>query len=715
MPDASPDATPHRFDAMGTRSERDTVERFARALDGLVASGAEPGSGGDLSLAHLIATASSIQRHDGVWMSHTGPQSAMPIGEQTKRRIWEDLMAQHASTLTSPATVTRRSAIDPVVGRIGAVMNPWVESADQRPARRRANSGVLRFVPDLQPLTTLALVIATVIAITAAFSGIAERGGPAVTPPASAEGLAGLSAQHEPTTPADVLEAVPTADPADEFQRPIPLDDADCPTELRSSEEIAAILRDPGPVTPRAYLPATTPEPAVAEEVARAGRTYIACAYAMYAMPVNTDRALQTPRFIYEQPTNAFFRAAGGAADLATPDERAELVRLMLGEDFRANRLLVTDLAVSREEYEAAGLGWPPNVSPASAGTPAVDLPNQYDVTFRPQTAIQLADGRIAVSATYLVDPTDIEAWFPDDSTDPVFVDMSIFARDATRGNHWALDERLNVCLDSDLCDELNADIDPAGEALFPSATPAAPASPASSPEADTSDGVTLTSTAGCAVAPRSAEEVAAFRTDSDLERNPARDYTVTGSVDPATVSGAIIAANVESQCEGTGGARDTSGLESPATSLSGATSRSAARSTRTAISVRSTRWTRSRGRRSTRTGRPTSRNGPRTRRPAMGTALGDELPLPPDLGDVERDVGRRHPDRRGAARGDGLHAAGAVRAGVVVRVDDRHAARHERDHQRLLRAGRTLAPAPHGPGRGGTASRPGLRHPMLL
>ncbi len=323
---------------------KDAVEHFAIALDAIVLGTPVPETD-DRPLALLTTTAGEIQRRGGTWQTVNGPQSATPIDAATKHRIWEDLMAQNGPV---PVPGIAQSHHQTVIGRLRAVMQPWVAIDDEKPEQvRPARTRRLHVVPDVQPLATLALIIAVLIGIGAGFSGIVDPGDPMVTPTASAEGVAGLTGQ---ASPADAQAAVPTADPADEFQRPISIGAGACTVEPRPVEDVAAILRNPGPVTPRAYLPATTPDPAVAEEVARFGRTYLACEY---AGPVNSDRALQTPRYIHEDPANAYFREAGGASDIATPDERKQLASLALGEDYRANLFLVRDLAISREELEA--------------------------------------------------------------------------------------------------------------------------------------------------------------------------------------------------------------------------------------------------------------------------------------------------------------------------------------------------------------------------
>lgn len=510
MPDATPEATPEATPPLdhtphsdlpppGRRSS-EPVERFAAALDAVVL-GAPTAETTDSTFGHLVATSERIQQRAGVWMTFDGPHSATTLGEDRKQRMWEDLMAHHAPT---PSPATAPTAHPAPLRRLGALMQPWITIDDERPARRRRGStGPLRFMPDPQPAITFAMVIAVLIAIGAAFSSLVDPGNPGVTPTASAEGIAGLAGQASPeatppavppTAPAAAPAAAPTADPGDEFQRPVPVGDDACPAEPRPIEEIAAFLRDPGPVTPRAYLPASTPDPAVAEEVARAGRTYLACAG---ATPLNTDRALQTPRFIYEDRANAFFREAGGATDKAAPEEREQLASLVLGEDPWASQTIVTELAISLAEYEAAGYydsvpilpmpgpGTPSITPPRPTSTPTIVLPAQVDQTFRPEQAVQLADGRIAIPPTYLVDPADVEAWrSASDDTYPAIVWFDIFARDDTRDGQWSLDERLNVCLGNGtglyegFCDDFYEDVDPTGDALFP-----ALATPSASPE----------------------------------------------------------------------------------------------------------------------------------------------------------------------------------------------------------------------------------------
>lgn len=484
-----PDTTPRDTDARHPHSDllppgsakesRDTAERFADALDALVldARAPEMHDAKERALGHLTTTAADIQRRHGTGVTANRAVSATPIGETRRRQIWEDLMARHVPD-TSPALASTAQAS--MIERLGALMQPWVATDDERPARGlRASTGPRRFVPDPQPVMTFALVIAVLIAVGAGFSAIVAPGGPGVTPTASAEGLAGLNGQTGRATPespagqATSSAAVPTADPTDEFQRPLPIDDSTCAIEPRPLDEIAAFLRDPGPVTPRAYLPATTPNRATAEDVARAGRTYIACAFGP-GTPVNTDRALQTPRFIYEQPANGYSRQSGGATDLATKEEREELARLVFGTDLQAGWILVSDLAISRSEYEAAGFGPPPSVPSQRTATPSMVPPEQVDSTFLPRQAVQLADGRIAVTETFLVNPADVDLWLSDDDTNPVFVTFYFFAPDATRDGRWGMDERLLVCLDSNFCEELYADLDPANDALFPiAATPA--------------------------------------------------------------------------------------------------------------------------------------------------------------------------------------------------------------------------------------------------
>lgn len=473
----------------------DPAERFAKALDAFVLGMPVPETDDatDSSLVRLTASARRIQGRHGSRMSASGPQSATPIGQARKQQIWEDLMAQYAHDL-GPATAPTAQAS--TVGRIAALMQPWVAIDDERPAKgRRASAGPLRFVPDLQPVTTFALVIAVLIAIGAAFSTIVDPGTPGVTPTASAEGLAGIMGQTGPATPgspatapAATIVIPPTADMLDQFHQPIPTGVRACTIEPRPSSQIAAFFQDPGPTTPRAYLPAIEPHPFVANVVAMAGRTYLACERAGV---VNTDRALQTGRFIFEDPTNGTFRAAGGATDLATREEQKQLVTLALGEDYRSNLFLVSDRAVSQEEYDAAvAANAPPSVPSDLAGTPEIVLPEQINATFLPPHAVQLADGRVAIPEIRLVNPADIDAWVAaGDDINPDIVTFYIFA-DPTGGNQWMLDEQLYVCPDSDLCADYYAQVDQydqASDALFPAPTtpPIDPPQPASTPTSE--------------------------------------------------------------------------------------------------------------------------------------------------------------------------------------------------------------------------------------
>lgn len=525
MPDTSrhPDHAQHPHPDLPPpgKESPDAVERFASALDALVMGtpGLETNDLNERSLAHLTATAGEIQRHDGAPGTARGFRPTVSIGEARKQRIWEDLMARYAPETIPETTRTWQPA---PIGRLRALMQPWVAIDDEPARQRKATSGPLRFVPDLQPVTTFALVVAVLIAIGVGFAGIVEPGGPTVTPTASARGLAGNTGPatpgSPPASPGAEVAAVPTADPDDEFQRPIPTGDGACEVEPRPLEEIAAFLRDPGPVTPRAYLPAATPDPAIAEEVALAGRRYVAC---------NVDRALETPRFIYADPANAYFREGGSGSDLATREEREWLAALVLGEDYQRSRVIVTDLAMSRPD--------------SMTDTPPTFTAKQSDMTFLPELMIQLADGRIAAPEIYLVHPDDVGLFPERNDTDPVFVTFFIFARDATRGDQWSLDERLLVCLGGDVCDELYANDELLHGPLFPNlATPSA--TPAATPADrlatdDTPPWNAPVMAEECTLTPRPAAEIDA---SVDDRSRPQRNYDASSPAPAGSADRAI-------------------------------------------------------------------------------------------------------------------------------------------------------------------------------
>ena len=439
-----PDPTIH----FPIKADRARVEQLAGALDALV-TGTSPPPIDDVPLAQLATAAERIQRIDGVVDTPAGPLPATRIDAARRNQIWEDLMKASSPRVTVASPNFARALPAPA-------LNPWVADMDPAPdwsgiggPRRRASStGVLRFVPDIQPAVTFLMVIALLVAIGAGFSSLAQPGGPSVTPTAAATGDGGIVAQTSP-------KATPGID--------APFMDPDastaCLVEPRPQEEVAAFLQDPGPVSERAYLPVTEAAPPIAVEIARAGRVYSACGEGGQAF----RRALETPRKIHEDPANMYYTTAGGSRNTVGIAERKALSEALLDLDPEAYAV-VSDAVWTYEEAKAAF---------------DTGKPEQIRQTMLPSQMVQLADGRIGGPIHWLIRPDGADLPpkldLPPDQ-DWSTVQFLIFAPDASRNGRWAVDEQLWLCAGD--CDSLWAEL--AEVSGPPEATPVA--SPAALP-----------------------------------------------------------------------------------------------------------------------------------------------------------------------------------------------------------------------------------------
>lgn len=461
-----PDTTPRDTDARHPHSDlpppgsgkesRDTAERFADALDALVLGARAPDvhDASDRSLGHLTTTAADIQRRHGTGVTANRAVSATPIGETRRRQIWEDLMARHARATSPVMTPTAQAS---TIGRLGALMQPWVAIDDERPARdRRASTGLLRFVPDPQPVTTLALVIAVLIAVGAGFSAIVAPGGPGVTPTASAEGLAGLNGQTGPATPGSP-EAGPAAAPTAESS-PVT---KSCPVAPLTDAEIATI-RDEGSRLPeRAYVPVTTASPERVSSLNDAIRVSRACGEAT-STNANIAYALITDRWLIENPL--------GPSDRQTV-YRSRGLSDQYGEALVGAEPTQAQLDAMLDQYNAVDMGLTNDLGILGA------------IEGAPQVFRKLPDGRVIsypaelwLRRSGMLPPLETA---PDRET---FVATTwAFQRD-----RWLLDEQLVICLGD--CDrfwtQADAELDRRSPATSgtPSALPAA--SPTASPVA---------------------------------------------------------------------------------------------------------------------------------------------------------------------------------------------------------------------------------------
>ena len=110
------------------------------------------------------------------------PAETVTLDRAGKSRIWSELMATHGG---SPASGTPK----PIPG--GAASTLTIPASTPTPVanpphRSRGGPGALRFVPDLQPASTMFLVIAVMVLIGATFSWLAPNDGREFVPAVSA-------------------------------------------------------------------------------------------------------------------------------------------------------------------------------------------------------------------------------------------------------------------------------------------------------------------------------------------------------------------------------------------------------------------------------------------------------------------------------------------------------------------------------------------------
>lgn len=475
---------------------RASVERFAGALDALVA-GTSPRPIDPAPLGGLVSAAERIQRIDGVVHDPAGPLSATRIDVAHRHRIWEDLM----KTSTRPAAASSSGSTR---ARSIPSLNPWVaeSNGDTRwdriagPRRRASTTGVLRFIPDIQPLTTFLMVIALLVAIGAGFSSLGQPGAPGVTPTAAATGDRGIAAQASPEADAEIAGIdAPFVDPNATVE---------CAVEPRPLEEVAAFLRDPGPLSERAYLPATGVDPNVAVEIAGTGRFYSNCAVSQ-----NAIRALATPRKIHEDPVNTYYLEAGGGLSTVGTAERKALSEALLDPEPRT--YVIQDDAVSPLRMVPE-----PGTPVTSQTIPTWSDEAQITYTLLPSHMVRLADGRIGGPVFLLLNPVDAQFGITGQYLNVQFL---IFAPDPSRGGRWAVDEHLWLCAgDCDAQWVFDAQLDPTSQ---PAAT--------------------------CPVTPLTSDQIAATRTSRSAL--PERQYAPVTTADVPTAEDVRAASELIAQC----------------------------------------------------------------------------------------------------------------------------------------------------------------------
>ena len=470
--------------------DRAGVERFAGALDALV-TGAPPPPVENDSLGRLVSAAERIQRIDGVVDTPAGPLPATRMDVAQRHQIWEDLMRTSPRPAVASHGSTRALAVPS--------LNPWVAEAEPAPRwdrfegpRRRSSTGPLRFIPDIQPLTTFLMVIALLVAIGAGFSSLGQPGGPGITPTASATGDRGIGAQASPEAVAKIAGIdAPFVDPNASVE---------CNVEPRPLEEVAAFLRDPGPLSERVYLPATAADPEVAVEIAGAGRAYSVC---------GGGRELKTPRMIFEDPANTYYREAGGGLSTVGTAERKTLSAALL--DVNPRTCAIFDDAVT-----PLRMGPGPGTPVTSQTTPQAGDHLQFNYTLLPSHMVRLADGRIGGPVFLLLNPDDPRSRI---TSRYLWVQFLIFAPDTTRGGQWAVDEHLWLCTgDCDAMWVFDAQLDPA--------TPTA---------------------AACPVTPLTRDQVAAIRTGQSALSE--RQYAPVTTADVPTAEDVRAASELIAQC----------------------------------------------------------------------------------------------------------------------------------------------------------------------
>lgn len=196
------------------------VDGFDEALD-LLAKGIQVGHIADPVLAALVDSAMSLHRDGGTGRggvpSETGSQvSGMRLDPEEKQVIWEDVMrARHTEQVIAGNS---RSVVTATTVNPGSIPQP-----QQRPLKqvgtsagpphmpvsshRLSPAGWFRARIDIQPVVTMVLVAALLVAIVAGYRGFGGSGGSLVTPTASAHGNQELAAAigSPESTPATVF------------------------------------------------------------------------------------------------------------------------------------------------------------------------------------------------------------------------------------------------------------------------------------------------------------------------------------------------------------------------------------------------------------------------------------------------------------------------------------------------------------------------------
>ncbi len=174
------------------------VDAFAEALDRLV-NGDQVHNMADPDLAALVDSATDLYR-ERVAESGTDHQGlGMALNLEEKKSIWEEVLrSRQEATMSAGNSTSSRSVVkarsfpaEAEQVKVGSAMaNHPLSPARKRPSQM----GRLRARIDIQPVVTMLLVAALLIAIVAGYRGFGGGSGSLVTPTASAHGNPELAA-----------------------------------------------------------------------------------------------------------------------------------------------------------------------------------------------------------------------------------------------------------------------------------------------------------------------------------------------------------------------------------------------------------------------------------------------------------------------------------------------------------------------------------------
>jgi hypothetical protein len=215
----------------------------------------------------------------------------------------------------------------------------------------------------------------------------------------------------------------------------VPLTAVDCTVQPLSLEQVRAIRNGSPAAFNPTYVPASTVDSETAQQVADAGRTWLAC---QSFGPDRTREVLETDRFVVATQYG-FAWLSDPAGYIENLPEIREISTQVIDQD--------------REAYWVEALStdhW--------AGDPTPD----FSETILPSDIVLLADGRVGVPVLYLGPPQGTQEFNVDPSMmDPYLeymrpfelVRFVIFAESPDQPGTWLVDETLPLCVGN--CDEL--------------------------------------------------------------------------------------------------------------------------------------------------------------------------------------------------------------------------------------------------------------------